>query len=453
MEKRIVIVGGGISGLALLHYLKKKYRGCEDVYVTLLEKNSHLGGTIHTIKEGHFTFESGPNGFLSRASAIRDLARELDLSGQMIHADSQAKIRSISVKNKLHVVPNNPISFLFMELLSFTDVVRILTEIFVPKGKADDESVFDFGKRRLGENFTKIFLDCVVSGIFGGDVKRLSMKSAFPKVYNLEQSYGSLIKGVFHLKGKKDKETVAGPKGSLMSFKGGMGEIIERMYTQYGEHIRMSETVETILKNEGQFFIKTDKNHFQADEVYLCTPSYHAAEILGNLDKELSGLLDEIFYAPIMVVGLGYEKSDFPKSPKGFGYLIPSSENRDILGVVFSSNIFPGRAGEDEILMQVMLGGAHHPRLGDRSTFELVDLAKNEIKMRFGAKSEPKKVFSVFWPKAIPQYNLGYSKLLEKIGSRLEKIPGLFLAANYIGGPSLNDCVAHSQLTSQKSRL
>lgn len=456
MKKQILIIGGGISGLTVLHYLKKRYAGNLDVQIQLLEKNETAGGTIKTIREDGFIFEAGPNGFLSsRAETTFELIDDLGLQGSLISANQDSKIRFISVKNTLYRIPKNPLDFFSFELLSWRDKLRIPCEVLVPKGKNPDESVYDFGRRRLCENFSKIFLDCVVSGIYGGDAHRLSLKAAFPRIYEIEQTYGSLFKGMLHLgltqkRNRGEKKFNAQPKGTLTSFRGGMTELTEKLAATYADSIQTNAEVFSMTKEQRQFFVKTSRQSCYADEIFLCTPAYQAAEITKEINASLGSLFLRIDYVPLAVVGLGFRKSTFKTLPAGFGYLTPSSQKRNILGVLFDSNIYLQRSSEDCFLLRVMMGGARGPDIIEKPIEELIAIARSEIRSVFKIFDIPVFIKTVFWPKAIPQYNIGYLEIKEKIEQELAKINGLHLAANYLGGVSLNDCIRNAKLCVSK---
>ena len=454
MQKQILIIGGGISGLTVLHYLKRKHAKRKDIDIKLLERESFPGGTIRTVHEDGFAFECGPNGFLSSKPSTLELTSELGLNGSLVEADPAAKKRFISLSNTLHEIPMGPNNFLFFKPFSLEDKLRVLGEIGIARGNNPNETVYEFGTRRLGRNFAELFLDPMVSGVFGGDCKALHLKSAFPRVYEIEQTYGSLLKGSIALALKKKKRQIqVEPKGTLMSFQKGMGELIETLQAKYSDSIRLGDDVESLKKVNSRFMVQAKSGEHSAEEVFLCTPAYAAAGILFYFNKLLTEELRKIYYAPMAVVGLVYRKSAFPKVPAGFGYLIPSRENRAALGALFSSNIFKGRAREEYVLLQVMIGGARHPEAASKAKEEFLEIAKEEIKSILAPRSEPEKVFFAFWPKAIPQYNRGYPEVAGKINKELEVIRGLHLTANYFGGVSVNDCVLSARLAAEKSIL
>lgn len=463
MPKNIVIIGGGISGLALLHYLKQKYSRRDDVQIILLEKNDHLGGTICSLKKDGSLFETGPNGFLDSKPRTPELIKDLGLKDSLVRANEESKIRYLSVHNTLHPFPINPQSFLSFKLFTPLEKLRIFREWFVAKGNNPSESVYDFGKRRFGEKFARLFLDPMVSGIYGGDARRTVLKAVFPKIYQLEQEHGSLFKAL--MKTRKTREakdnSMGSPAGTLTSLRHGMAQLIEAIGKRYQEHIRPRREVVSISCSQNQYKILSRAGRpLAADDLFVCVPAYSAGPMLKNVDGKMAAELEKIFYAPLVVVGLVIPLKHFTVRPKGYGYLIPSSEGKEVLGVLFESNIFPGRCREDQMLFRVMIGGVRHPHILDKTKEQLTDLAFNEIRLRTGAggqrvlvREDLDEIFFVPWKKAIPQYDLEYSAAVDIIEKELCRHPRLHLVANYLKGVSLNDCIENAYQAARGSNL
>ncbi len=450
----IIIVGGGISGLATLHFLKQKFAHRSDVSILLLEKNSHAGGTIQSIRQNGYLFETGPNGFLNNKPRTIEFFESLGLKDDLMEASPEAKSRYIALKNKLYPIPTDPKAFLSTPLLNPFEKARVLKEVFIPKGSNPQESIFEFGQRRLGKRFAEIFLDAMVAGIYGGDARAINLKAAFPRIYNLEQEYGSLFKAMFALKKeKKASKNLGMPSGLLTSFRNGMGQGIEALTQRYKEHILFNQEVRSITFKQNQWTVEASGQSFVADELFLCCPSHSAAAMLQNSQPKIAQLLQKIYYAPIAVVGLGFSLTDFKERPKGFGFLIPSLEKKEILGVLFDSNIFSGRAPEDKILFRIMLGGARSPNILERSQEELIQIAFKEIQNYFGVKNPPQETFFKAWPKAIPQYNLSCVSLQEELERQLSALPSAHIIANYWKGISLNDCIENAFQIVQQCNL
>jgi oxygen-dependent protoporphyrinogen oxidase len=390
--KHIAIIGGGISGLAALHYFRK-----HSYNVTLYEQGPQVGGTVSTQNAQGFLFESGPNSFLSNPSTL-EFIEELGISDQLIYADEASKRRYIQLDGKLLLLPSDPFGFLQTPLLSATEKMRFISGL-LNSNVSKDQSVYDYASKRFGEVVTDRFIDPFLTGIYAGDIKRLHMEYAFPKMGT--------------------------GKGILCSFKNGMGSLIAHLYQKYQSHILTSAEIQNI-------------KDVKADLIIVSTPAYVAANLLGF------PILDRVVYSPIAVVGLKVNKKFLETLPDGFGYLIPSSEGKEVLGVLLESNVFRRETNADEIVIRVMLGGAHHPEIVHMSEQELTEIALREIDLTYGLKGHHLTAIKV-WPKGIPQYDLDYPKLIPALQEELRQFPHVRLCANYIGGISFNDCIKNAR--------
>ncbi len=440
IKKNIVIIGGGISGLSLLHYLKIKYYFQKNVTITLLEKENRLGGTIDTLSQKDCLFETGPNGFLDSKPRTLEFIKELGLEDKLMRADAQAKIRYISVHNQLHALPTSPKEFLNFKLLNGLQKLRIAGEFISCRGNNPKETVYAFGQRRLGKRFAEIFLDPMVSGVYGGDARQTVLKEAFPKIYALEQKYGSLFKAMFKLKGSNSGM----PKGVLTSFQGGMSTVIKALANRYKSHICLNQKIKTISKREDKYIIYSEHSQYVVDEIFLSTPAYVTAQLLKHIDGALFEALQNITYAPMAVIGFVFSKEAFAEHPKGFGYLIPSMEKKEILGILFDSNIFPERCADNKIIFRVMMGGMHYPDILKKSKDELVQMAYKEIVNQLKAVQPFEESFFIAWEKAIPQYNISYVESKKVIKECLSKLVNMHIVSNYYGGISFNDCIENA---------
>jgi oxygen-dependent protoporphyrinogen oxidase len=447
-------VGGGISGLVLLHSLNQKFASQRGVRVLLLERQTVPGGTIQTDVRDGCIFEQGPNGFLAAQPDVFQLARDLGLEGELLAASSAAKTRFICVNNQLHAIPMNPLDFLTWPLLSATDKFRLLKEPWISRGTDPGETVAAFVKRRLGERCASIFADVFVSGIFAGDADRLHLQSAFPRAAQWERTYGSLFKALWKSR-RRGKQPAAGSPsreapldgkgGRIWSFRQGMGQLIAALYRKYADQIHLGEEVGDIQRSGNGFVVQTQQLKYFADQLCLCTPAYQTAVLCQGLHPGLAQDLKRIPYAPVAVAGLVYPRTAFARLPQGFGYLIPSSEEKQILGVLFCSNIYPNRAPQDQMLFRIMIGGIRHPQILTQSRDQLLALAQQEIEGVAGAHGQPSRRFLTVWSQAIPQYHQDYPHIRENIRGVLKNISGLHLLANYLDGISMNDCTANAR--------
>jgi protoporphyrinogen/coproporphyrinogen III oxidase len=403
--KRIVIIGGGISGLTVLHYLKQRLGNT--VEITLFEREAQVGGCICTLKKKDSVFECGPNCFLDYQPATLQLIEELNLTKQLIEANPSARRRYIQIKGKLIAVPMDPVNFIRTPLISSKDKWALIKGLFKRNISADC-SIYDYVNQRFSKGIAEFLVDPVISGIYAGDIKRLHMASAFPKLAR---------------RGFK--------KTRMRSFLGGMGQIIETLSSRYQSHIQTNTEI-SLAK------IKTDIT-------VVATPAYAAARIIEDINPRLSQVLGQIPYVPIAAVGLSFAQNAFRIKPDGFGFLIPSNEHKDILGVLIESNIFAPRAGHDQIMLRVLLGGAHNPDIINYTQQEILAKAIKEIDTIYGLKVQPLETFVKIWPKAIPQYEMNYPVLRQSISEQCAKTPGLYLCSNYLDGISFNDCINNAK--------
>jgi len=296
----------------------------------------------------------------------------------------------------------------------------------------------------------------MVTGITGGDSKEINLKAAFPRAFELENQYGSLFKAKIKLK-KQSKPS--GPasngtgKGRLRSFKRGMGQLVEHLHDRYSDTVILNQTVNRVSQYKEQYKINTNDKEYTADELYVCIPAYKAADLFNDLNEKIAKSLREIHYAPIAVIGLVYDREATTQLPRGFGYLIPSFEKGEVLGVLFDSNIFSHRCHDNEVLVRVMLGGVRNPDIIKKSNEELINLAKNEIKKVVQTTSDAKKKFIVSWPKAIPQYDQQYVQTIARLREHMASLKNVSFVANYLKGIALNDCIENAYYAAQNSKL
>jgi len=457
-KNNIIIIGAGITGLSLLHYLARKYEGRDDLEINLFERNDHPGGTIQSLKSDLAIFETGPNGFLGNKEQTLELVDQMGLRKTLIQANDSAKLRYINVQGTLHEFPMDLKVFFKSKLLSIFSKMRILCEPFIKKSGEESESVYDFVKRRFGSQAAEYLMDPVVSGIYAGDARKTVTKIAFPQLYHWEQQYGSIIKGI-----KKEKKGDS-EKPKLHSFEQGMEQIISALYEKYKSAIHLNSEIIKVFHRDDRYVISTEKDNFKADELFICTPAHVSSVILQHLDRELCDNLKFINYSPVVVIGILMPKDAFINEPRGYGYLNPLSENKEVLGVLFESNVFANRASEGDILFRFILGGARHSNVHLKSKKELVDLAYEELEAVFptrgntsltkiNARNVTHHIWSIVWEKAIPQYDQVNMEMNDQIDEKLKRFRDLYLLGNYRGGVSFNDCVENAFMAAQRSSL
>lgn len=451
MKSKVTIIGAGISGLATAFWLKEN-----GVEVKIIESRSEPGGSMQTSFEKNYLIDYGPNSGLETTPLIKKLVDKVGLAEQMIYANEKSNKRYILRNNTLHALPTSPPAFIKTKLFSLKGKLRVMKEPFV--GKSNDgyyQSLGSFVERRLGKEFLDYAIDPFVSGVFAGDPMRLSVKSAFPKLYALEENYGGLVKGM--IKGAKERKKRAEESkqsAKMFSFKNGMQSFPNAIAQTFNNDIIYNADIKQIKKTANKFNITYNingiENILEADAVFATLPAYKASELFGYLDKELKQKLISIIYPPVMLLYLGYDKSQITQPLDGFGFLIPSKEKKNFLGAIWSSTIFENRSPEGKASFSLFIGGARRMELNSSENKQTIENAIRDFSEIMGITGEPEFLKYKFWQNAIPQYNVGYIEYENYFENFENENPGIFLGGNYRGGISVGDCVKNSEINSNK---
>lgn len=440
---RVIIVGGGISGLSLAYFLLKKFPSLD---LNVFESKEKAGGKIWTERVDGYLCEGGVNGFLDNRQRTLELASSLGLTP--LRSSDEARKRYIFSDNKLRLLPESPLAFFLSNLLSLSGRMRIIYEVLVPKGLKEEESLADFAKRRLGVEAYEKLIDPMASGIYAGDPEKMSLKSCFPRIFELEKKYGSLIRGMIKLKKdarKSGKRIGAGPGGVLTSFYDGMQVFVIALKDFLGKRLKIKSKVVSIDKIGNTYtVILSDGSRYEAETVIIASPAHSSSEIFKDFNKKLSLILSEIPYPPISVVCLGYKKERIKRSLNGFGFLIAKREGKKILGTLWDSSIFPNRAPEGHILMRSMLGGARSPEIAMLDDDRLINIVLSDIKHIMGLDVFPDFIRIYRHEKGIPQYLIGHERKLEEIDMLVRSCKGLYITGNSYRGIGVNDCIENS---------
>ncbi len=445
MKADVLVVGAGISGLAIAHFLDRLR---PELKVVVCEKSGTVGGTMQTSCEGGFIVEHGPNGFLTNKPHTLELCREIGIDSQLMPSSRETRRRFIFTGGELREIPLNPLRFfLGCSILSVRGKLRLLGELFIPPRKGDrDESLSEFAVRRLGREALEKLLDPMVAGVYAGDPDQVSLKSTFPAIHRLEVEHGGLIRGMLAMRRKgKGSGGPAGPGGELTSFVEGVHSLPRELSRRLKGGVLTGCQVRRVEREKGAFRVSiSGEGPVIAKRVVVAAPAYAASEMLGSAWPRLGQELAGIPYAPMGVVALGYER-DKVGSQRGFGLLVPRSEGLSILGVLWDSSIFPNRAPSGKVLLRVMIGGARQPGLALAPEEELLLTAVEGVKATMGISAKPLFTRVFRYSRAIPQYVVGHAHRLERIDGILREIPGLFLGGNAYRGIGLNDCVREAK--------
>lgn len=422
---RIVIVGAGISGLALAYRLKDRHD------VSVLEASSRAGGNIRTFTEKGFTWEAGPNGFLDSKPSTLQLCKDLGLGDQLIAAsEGSRKNRYLCLNGSLVKLPSSPQGLLTTKALSLRGKLSLILEPLRRRGSADGESVHDFAVRRFGREAAATIVDALVTGIHGGDPKLLELASAFPRLAKFEAEQGSVFQGF-----RNAAKARSGP-ARMWSFTGGMQRLTDALARSLGEHLKLNTPVERLEKRPGGWAV----NGTECEAVVLTVPAPVQAKLLDDFHPGFAIELNAIPHNRIAVVALGYRAADVPMNLDGFGYIAPQNTRRDVLGVQWCSSIFPGRAPEGHVLWRALCGGVHRGELLDLNDEKLIATVHSEMQAVMKVKGEPVFRRIQRWPRAIPQYLLGHGARVKRVEALAAKHPGLHLAGNAFHGIAVNDC-------------
>ncbi|MCX6150562.1 MAG: protoporphyrinogen oxidase [Ignavibacteriales bacterium] len=451
MSKKIIIFGAGISGLAAAYWLHK------DGYdVTVLDKNSEAGGAMISREENGYLVDYGPNSGLETTPLIRQIVDAVGLSDEIIYANEEGNKRYILREDVLHPLPMNPPAFLKSRLFSTKAKLRLFAEPFI--GRSEDgyyQSISQFVKRRLGQEFLDYAINPFVAGVYAGNPDELSVKSAFPKLYRLEEVYGGLIKGMIKgAKERKERAEQSKQNARMFSFKSGMQVLPLAIAKKLDGKVFLNASItklEKLEKGYGVSYLQNGENkNINADIIVSAIPSHIAGPLFENMDGTLSNHLKAVYYPPVMVLFLGYKKEDVGQALDGFGFLIPQKEKKAYLGAIWSSVIFPNRSVNGNACFTIFVGGARSPELFDLQKDILIGQVLDEFQSIMRIKEKPIFITDRMWEKAIPQYNIGYIEH-EKYFDQFEKAnPGIILSGNYRGGISVGDCVKNSEVVYNK---
>jgi oxygen-dependent protoporphyrinogen oxidase len=470
--KRIVIIGGGISGLAAAAKLVELcQQSHQELEILLFEAGPRLGGVIHTDHRDGFLIEAGPDSFISEKPEALALAKRVGLGDRLIQTNSEHRRSFIVRGGKLRPVPEGfhllaPASlwsFITSDIISWTGKARMAWDLFAPRasGPNGDESLASFVRRRLGNEALTRIAQPMVGGIYTADPEMLSLRATMPRFLEMEREHGSLIRAM-RANGAmlKQRSGVSGARCSLfLSFDLGMQMLVDRLteiianfrlpiadLNSHGVHLHTSvESIRLEKRSEDESprwrIITGSHVTTTADAVCLALPAYAAARLLRNVDPSLASDLEAIPYASTATVNLAYRGADIAHPLDGFGFVVPFVEKRTLLACTFSSVKFAGRAPKGYALLRAFVGGALQPEMFELEEDEMIQGVRNDLRELLGVEKPP--FFSVVerWPRSMPQYHVGHIERVRRIEDRLPSLPGLFLAGGAYHGPGIPDCI------------
>jgi len=464
---KVIIIGGGIAGLATAYQLEKLARAtthadAKEISYVIIESSQSLGGKIVSEVEKGFVVEGGPDSFLTQKSGALELCRELELTDLFVGANQEQQKIYVWSRGRLRampdgvmlMVPGKILPFLGSNLISWVGKLRMAMEIFIPrKREPNDESLGSFVRRRLGKEVLAKIAGPIMGGIHAADVDRLSLLSTFPRFIEMEKKYGSLLRGMYAQR-RAMKKTQGGtaPLPMFVTLRGGLGRLVDAIVSKLDPCCaRLGQKVESIRRNAGQYEVElTNGTKIIGDAVVFATPAYITARLLERMDRPLADTLRSIPYVSTATVSLGYKRSDIAHPLDGHGFVVAQNETRHINACSWSSTKFSGRAPEDHVLLRVFIGDAGTEYMAEQGFQGLIDLACEELKATMGITAKPVLAKAYQWFKANPQYNVGHAELVAKIEELLKSHEGIHFAGAAYHGSGLPDCIQSGKNVAQK---
>lgn len=447
----IVIIGAGVTGLTLAHHLNKKGK-----QFLVLEKANRHGGVINTQQKDGFTYESGPNSGVISHPEVVALFDELGEAVTLEKGNDLVKIRYVLKHGEWHALPSNPKVAITTPLFTLKDKFRVLGEPFRAPGTNPDENLADLVRRRLGKSFLDYAIDPFILGVYAGDPALLIPRYALPKLYNLEQKYGSFIKGAIKKRKEPKTELEKRTDRAVFSFEGGLSMLTDALYTSAGkEHFRLGAGDIRITRNPDETFQVTysdeeGTHQVVANKVITTVGSIGLNDLLPFVPEGDMQHLMNLKYARVVEIAIGFNKWE-GRPLNGFGGLIPHKEQRDLLGVLFMSSLFKGRAPEGGALLSVFMGGIRNEKLCDLSDRELLIILEKEFTDLMKLPGfDPQMVEIMRYSHAIPQYAINTGERLEAIEKVQRNYPGLIIAGNLRDGIGMADRIKQATIIAEE---
>jgi oxygen-dependent protoporphyrinogen oxidase len=436
--RRIAVLGAGITGLTAAWHLQRA--GLDPV---VFEPSARAGGAIGAVRRDGWLHELGPNSLLEGSAEVATFIDELGLGPRRLYAGPEAKQRYIVRAGRLVAVPASPGALVTTKLFSWRAKLALLGEPWRRRSPADaEESVAEFVVRRLGREFLDYAINPFVGGVYAGDPERLSVRHAFPKLHALEQEHGSLIRGAW-----ARRNPSGGPKGRIFSFPDGLEELPLTLARALGDALRLNHRVLRVGRTADGWRVEGEAAGVRSAETFAAVVCALPAGALAGLTfenvpgGERLALLREIEHPPVASVFTGYRRDQVAHPLDGFGVLVPQVEHRRMLGTLFSSTLFPGRAPAGHVGLTTFVGGVRDPQLTQLDDAALLRVVQGELEHFFGAKGAPVYTHIQRWPRAIPQYTLGYQRFKDAVDAVQAAAPGLLIGGNARDGISLAQCI------------
>jgi oxygen-dependent protoporphyrinogen oxidase len=450
---RVVIIGGGISGLSTAYYLAKGV-----VASTIVESRPRLGGVIQTDHVEGCTLEAGPDSFLAAKPAALELIRDLGLAGDVIGSNDHLRVTYVRKNGRLvplpdglmMMVPTRILPLLTTPLLSWGTKTRMGMELLrAPKPKPGDESVAEFVEEHYGREAVDYLAEPLLSGIYGGNPRELSVTSVLPRFVELANRYGSLTRGVLAVRAKSKP---SGPAPLFRTLKGGLGQMVDAVNAAIrGRSDVVQARAETVERMGGGFRVRIGGGWLEADHLVVACEAHSGANLLGTVDPRLAELLGQVAYSSSMTVALGFDAADFGgRLPDGFGFLVPKKERRRLVACTWVGTKFSYRVPEGKVVARCFLGGTEDAGVLAESDEAVIAAVTAELREIAGVTAQPRFARIARWPRSMAQYTVGHPQRLAEIESRVAATPGLYVAGNAYEGIGIPDCIRMGRAAAEK---
>lgn len=459
-RKRIVIVGGGVTGLTAAYYLQKQTTEDAPLEITVLEKSNQLGGKLNTIHQDGCTIERGADSFLARKKPGMRLMEALGLTNQLIYNETgQAYVYS---RGKLHTIPAGsymgiPVDekpFMTSELISTADKRRVLEEAIIPKGKnMADQSLGYFLRRRFGDELVDNMLEPLLSGIYSSDIDQMGLMSTFPRFYDLEQTYDSVLRGLRETMPSSQISTGKKP-AQFVSLKGGLGRVIDKLVGAIGTDIIHAEKeVQEVARNsQGYVLHATDGSRYEADRVLLATPHETVPPLFRERDLLVS--LYDIPVSSVANVVVGFDAGVVQRHLDGTGFVVSRNSELRITACTWVDRKWPHMAPDGKILLRLYVGKPNDQAIVTMPDDELISIVLEDLHKIMTIDGEPDFAIVSRWEKRMPQYTVGHRGIVSQARSTLRKhSPGIFLAGSSYDGVGIPDCIGSAERAVEQIQL
>lgn len=455
---RVVIIGGGISGLAAAHRLTELN---PSLHLTLIEASARLGGTLLTDQRDGFLLERGPDSFITEKPEAVALAKRLGLESHLIGTNNNHR-RSFIVRNgRLRPVPegfqllapSRIWPFITSDIFSLTGKARMAADLLLPRKTTNglsDESLASFVRRRLGREALERMAQPMVGGIYTADPETLSLRATLPRFLDFERDHRSLILAMWR-RGRAQSGTSGARYGLFLTFDKGMGVLVEALKQKLSKCEVKLNTRVTAIERERGWKLKTDgEETFEADALCLAVPAYVAAQLLSSLNPSLSSQLNAIKYASTATINFAFERTAIQHPLDGFGFVVPFVEKRSLIACTFSSVKFPGRAPGDHVLLRAFAGGALQPEMFALEESEMLARVESDLRELLGITGRPLFAEVSKWQNSMPQYEVGHLDRIAAIENTARELPGLTLAGNAYRGAGIPDCIRSGETAAEQ---